>query len=85
MSSSEGEEYPHAHPNEGEKGWSAASNAELKRDAGAVPAAEAVGKPRRKRSAETPDDVSRALRSAYDDALHEQVPDDFLDLLGKLK
>ncbi len=30
-------------------------------------------------------DVSRALRSVYDDTLREDVPDDFMDLLGKLK
>jgi hypothetical protein len=29
-------------------------------------------------------DVSRALRTVYDDTLREQVPDDFMDLLGKL-
>jgi hypothetical protein len=29
-------------------------------------------------------DVGRALRSVYDDTLRENVPDDFLDLLGKL-
>ena len=29
-------------------------------------------------------DVGRALRSVYDDTLGERVPDDFLDLLGKL-
>ncbi len=28
--------------------------------------------------------VGRALRSVYDDTLREDVPDDFLDLLGKL-
>ena len=28
--------------------------------------------------------ISRALRSVYDDTLREDVPDDFLDLLGKL-
>ena len=30
------------------------------------------------------DNVGKALRSAYDEALREDVPDDFLDLLGKL-
>ena len=35
---------------------------------------------RRHRSA----DLGRALRSVYDDTLRESVPDDFLDLLGKL-
>jgi hypothetical protein len=29
-------------------------------------------------------DVGRALRSVYDDTLREAVPDDFLNLLGKL-
>jgi hypothetical protein len=29
-------------------------------------------------------DLGRALRSVYDDTLREQVPDDFLNLLGKL-
>jgi hypothetical protein len=29
-------------------------------------------------------DLGRALRSIYDDTLRESVPDDFLDLLGKL-
>jgi Anti-sigma factor NepR len=29
-------------------------------------------------------DLGRALRSVYDDTLREAVPDDFLDLLGKL-
>ncbi len=28
--------------------------------------------------------VGRALRTVYDDTLREDVPDDFLDLLGKL-
>lgn len=29
-------------------------------------------------------DVGRALRSVYDETLRENVPDDFLNLLGKL-
>jgi len=29
-------------------------------------------------------DVGRALRSVYDETLRESVPDDFLNLLGKL-
>jgi hypothetical protein len=29
-------------------------------------------------------DVGRALRSVYDSTLREEVPQDFLDLLGKL-
>jgi hypothetical protein len=28
--------------------------------------------------------IGRVLRTAYDDALREPVPDDFLNLLGKL-
>lgn len=32
----------------------------------------------------SPSDVGRALRSVYDATLGERVPDDFLDLLGKL-
>ncbi|MEO7364791.1 MAG: NepR family anti-sigma factor [Sphingomicrobium sp.] len=43
----------------------------------AVPREKAV---RKNRSA----DLGRALRSVYDDTLRESVPDDFLDLLGKL-
>ena len=35
---------------------------------------------RRQRS----NDLGRALRSVYDDTLRETVPDDFLNLLGKL-
>lgn len=30
-------------------------------------------------------ELGRALRSIYDDTLRENVPDDFLDLLGKLR
>ena len=37
-------------------------------------------KPRGKRGA----DIGRALRSVYDETLRENVPDDFLNLLGKL-
>jgi hypothetical protein len=29
-------------------------------------------------------ELGRALRSIYDDTLRETVPDDFMDLLGKL-
>jgi len=31
-----------------------------------------------------PSDLGRALRSIYDDTLREPVPDDFLNLIGKL-
>jgi hypothetical protein len=30
-------------------------------------------------------DLGRALRSIYDDTLREPVPDDFLNLIGKLR
>jgi hypothetical protein len=36
--------------------------------------------PRKQRSG----DLGRALRSVYDDTLRESIPDDFLNLLGKL-
>jgi hypothetical protein len=39
------------------------------------------GHPKKKQRAA---DLGRALRSAYDDTLRETVPDEFLDLLGKL-
>jgi hypothetical protein len=29
-------------------------------------------------------DIGRALRTIYDDTLREPVPDDFLDIIGKL-
>ena len=45
-----------------------------------------------KRSVRSPKDrrqdksnvVGRALRTVYDETLREDIPDDFLDLLGKL-
>ena len=37
-----------------------------------------------KSPAKSPSDVGKALRSVYDSTLGERVPDDFLDLLGKL-
>lgn len=39
--------------------------------------------PARKRGQRT-GDIGRALRSVYDETLRENVPDDFLSLLGKL-
>ena len=40
---------------------------------------------RRKRAQRPPEShVARALRSAYEETIQEQVPDEFLDLLGKL-
>lgn len=37
-----------------------------------------------KRRGQVADDVSKALRSAYNETVRESIPDDFLDLLGKL-
>lgn len=39
---------------------------------------------RSKASPKSANDVGKALRSVYDATLGERVPDDFLDLLGKL-
>jgi len=39
---------------------------------------------RPRRSAKASNDVGRALKTVYDSTLAEKVPDDFLDLLGKL-
>ena len=41
-------------------------------------------KQRKPRKGAGTDEVGKALRSAYDETLREEVPDDFLDLLGKL-
>ena len=54
------------------------SGAERKRK---KPAAKPAPK---KRPAKRGSDIGRALRSVYDETLREDVPDDFLDLLGKL-
>jgi len=40
---------------------------------------------RRRRRADPPGAVGRALKTVYDDTLREEVPDDFMDLLGKLR
>ena len=45
--------------------------------------AKAVARDQKKKKA-TGGSISRALRSVYDDTLREDVPADFLDLLGKL-
>ena len=50
-------------------------------DAGKGRSGKSLNQPKkRQRSA----DLGRALRSVYDDTLRETVPDEFLDLLGKL-
>ena len=38
----------------------------------------------KKTKKQRPGDLGRALRSVYDDTLRETVPDEFLNLLGKL-
>ena len=38
----------------------------------------------RKRGKKVDGSISRALRSVYDDTLREEIPADFIDLLGKL-
>jgi hypothetical protein len=40
--------------------------------------------PERKAKKQKSSDLGRALRSVYDDTLRETVPDEFLNLLGKL-
>jgi Anti-sigma factor NepR len=40
--------------------------------------------PEKKARKQRPADVGRALRTVYDDTLRESVPNEFLDLLGKL-
>ena len=37
-----------------------------------------------RRGEQAPADLGRALKTVYDDTLREEVPADFLDLLGKL-
>lgn len=73
------------HPREGDEDLSEASNSDprAKRDR---------DKPRSKRGRKPNNggrakagDVGRALRSVYDTTLREDVPADFLDLLGKLR
>lgn len=71
------------HPGEGDEELSENSRNDPLADGGR-------GKPR-SRSARKPGtgrskagDVGKALRSVYDTTLREDVPSDFLDLLGKL-
>ena len=53
------------------------------RDAKSRPKSAPAGERRAPRS-KSSGDVGKALRSVYDTTLGERVPDDFLDLLGKL-
>ena len=70
------------HPGEGDEELSESSRNDPLRNG-------ARGKPQRGRKAASPGrskagDLGKALRSVYDTTLREDVPDDFLDLLGKL-
>lgn len=47
------------------------------------PASDAISSHKSKRRSRS-SDLGRALRTVYDDTLRESVPDDFMDLLGKL-
>jgi len=40
--------------------------------------------PKEPKKARRTSDLGRALRTVYDDTLREAVPDDFLNLIGKL-
>lgn len=51
------------------------------RDGGDTPPTSRSAKDRKKDKASV---VGRALRTVYDETLREDIPDDFLDLLGKL-
>ncbi|MDQ3144793.1 MAG: hypothetical protein M3Q57_07950 [Pseudomonadota bacterium] len=51
------------------------------RDGGKVSPASRSPKDRKKDKSNV---VGRALRTVYDETLREDIPDDFLDLLGKL-
>lgn len=51
------------------------------RDGGKTPAASRSSKDRKKDKASV---VGRALRTVYDETLREDIPSDFLKLLGKL-
>jgi hypothetical protein len=60
------------------------SNKAGHRKAGNAPATAKGEMRKRKKGKATSGPISRALRSVYDDTLREDVPADFLDLLGKL-
>jgi hypothetical protein len=48
------------------------------------PAMDRSEPPKKRRRGDPPGEVGKALRSVYDNTLREEVPNDFLDLLGKL-
>jgi len=49
-----------------------------------LPSSDRDKSPDRKKRTDKRGSVGRALRTVYDDMLREEVPKDFLDLLGKL-
>lgn len=51
---------------------------------GARKAAQTKTPERKKGGKQRAGDLGRALRTIYDDTLRENVPDDFMNLLGKL-
>ena len=71
------------HPGEGDEELSeSSSNDPLANGGRGKPKSRRPRKPDAGRS--KAGDVGKALRSVYDTTLREAVPDDFLDLLGKL-
>lgn len=74
----------HGWRREGDERLSGTDKAESRHEDGSSELADKAGKARKKRGS-APADLGRALRSVYDETLREDVPDDFLDLLGKLE
>jgi hypothetical protein len=46
--------------------------------------ADPLPRPTKAKSASGAPDLGKALRTVYDETLREEVPSDFMDLLGKL-
>jgi hypothetical protein len=55
-----------------------------KQPAGAPDSEKRSARPAKDRKQDKANVVGRALRTIYDETLREDIPDDFLDLLGKL-
>jgi hypothetical protein len=69
---------------EGDERLSGTEKAEVRRADGSSDSSGSAAEGRKKRGA-APADLGRALRTVYDETLREEVPDDFLSLLGKLE
>jgi hypothetical protein len=67
-------------PREGDERLSATKSGRHDGAGGKIGSGKPASPPKKKRTA----DLGRALRSVYDDTLRENVPDEFIDLLGKL-